>query len=171
MDPSGPHGRWPTTSILKTNPKDVWPHRCYLLWKWRLSGVCFWWEKFVICLAMSKKPRDNELISHSDELRTNGACLPYKEKREKTDTRLRRTFSMVKIIPISRRHNSMCVYTVFICVSSHLCLSPCFLTLNFEEKIQDFTTIAHIIPPSGLWCQQHAHSQLEMLCLCSETRF
>ena len=122
----------------------------YLLWKWRLSGICFWWEKFVIHLAMSKKPRDNELTSHSNELRINGACIPYKEKREKTATRLRRTFLMVQMILISRRHNSMCVYTVFICVFSHLYLSPCFLTLNFEEKIQDFTTIAPHYSPQWL---------------------
>lgn len=150
VDPSGPRSHWPTTSILKINPEDVWPHPRCLLWKWRLSGICFWWEKFVIHLAMSKKPRGNELTSHSNELRTNGACIPYKEKREKTATRLRRTFLMVQMILISRRHNSMCVYTVFICVFSHLYLSPCFLTLNFEEKIQDFTTIAPHYSPQWL---------------------
>lgn len=148
MDPSGPHSRLPTTSTLKTNPKDVWPHRCYyLLWKWRLSGICFWWEKFVICLAMSKKPRDNELISHSNELRTNGACIPYKERREKTDTRLRRTFSMVKRIPISRRHNSMCVYIPYLFVYFPICTYHLVSSLLILRRCKTSPPWPHIIPP------------------------
>lgn len=143
MDPSG-----------KQHPHDQ-AQRCLVTWvlsalKMKVEWDMFLMEKFVTCLAMSKKPRDNERISHSNELRTNGASIPHKEKREKTDIRLRRTFSMVKVIPISRRHNSMCVYTVFICVFSHLYLSPCFLALNFEEEIQDVTTTAPHYSPQWL---------------------